>query len=134
VTDVGGPSGGWQIQDADERRREAFDTMIDDALDQIPSPFRERLNTVAVVAEDEPLPGQAAPGQTLLGLFQGVPRTAWGVDNSPIANKITIFRLPHERLYPDSEARARAVEGTVFHEVAHHFGISDERLRELQRR
>ena len=106
--------------------------MIDDALDQIPSPFREQLNTVAVVAEDEALPGQVAPGQTLLGLFQGIPRTTWGVDNAAIANKITIFRLPHERLYPDPAARARAVEATVFHEVAHHFGISDERLRELQ--
>ena len=132
MTDVGRPSGGWEIQDPDERRRDAFDTMIDDALDRIPSPFREQLNTVAVVAEDEALPGQAAPGQVLLGLFQGVPRTAWGVDNAPIANKITIYRLPHERLYPDPADRARAVEGTVFHEVAHHFGISDERLRELQ--
>jgi predicted Zn-dependent protease with MMP-like domain len=63
-----------------------------------------------------------------------VPRTAWGVDNVAVANKITIYRGPHERFYPDPAARAAAVEATVFHEVAHHFGISDDRLRELQHR
>jgi predicted Zn-dependent protease with MMP-like domain len=85
------------------------------------------------VAEDEPPPGHVPHGQTLFGLFQGVPRTAWGADNATIANKITIYRGPHERFYPDPASRSRAVEATVFHEVAHHFGISDDRLRELQR-
>ena len=92
MTGVGGPSGGWRIQDGEGRRREAFDALIDDALDRIPPPFRDRLDTVAVVAEDEPGPGQAPPGQTLFGLLQGVPRTAWGkcvgrgtIHNMPIA-------------------------------------------------
>ncbi len=133
MTDIGRPAGGWHISlGDDDRRREAFEAMIDDALERIPSPVRERLATVAVVAEDEPPPGHVPPGQTLLGLFQGVPRTAWGVDNATVANKITIYRGPHERLHRDPAARAAAVEATVFHEVAHHFGISDERLRELQ--
>jgi predicted Zn-dependent protease with MMP-like domain len=118
----------------EEQKREAFDALIDDALERIPPPFLDRLSTVAVVSEDEPPPGQVPPGQTLFGLFQGVPRTTWGVDNAIVANKITIYRGPHERFYPDPAARAKAVEGTVFHEVAHHFGISDARLRELQRR
>jgi predicted Zn-dependent protease with MMP-like domain len=136
MTGVGGPSGGWNISagDDEERRREAFDVMIDDALDRIPPPFSDHLDTVAVVAEDEPPPGQVPPGQTLFGLFQGVPRTSWGADNAAIANKISIYRGPHERFYPDPTARAHEVEATVFHEIAHHFGISDERLRELQRR
>jgi predicted Zn-dependent protease with MMP-like domain len=139
VTDTSGPPGGWTIRfghsaDDEERRREAFETMIDDALDQIPPPFRDRLDTVAIVAEDEPPPERVQPGQTLFGLFQGVPRTTWGADNAAIANKISIYRGPHERFYPDPAMRARAVEATVFHEVAHHFGISDDRLRELQHR
>ncbi len=135
MTDIGRPAGGWSIANtSDEQRREAFEAMIDDALDRIPSPFRERLGTVAVVAEDEAPPGHVPPGQTLFGLFQGIPRTTWGVDNAAIANKISIYRGPHERFYPDPAARARAVEATVFHEVAHHFGISDARLRELQGR
>jgi predicted Zn-dependent protease with MMP-like domain len=118
---------------AEERQREAFETMIDDAIDRLPPPFRDHLDTVAIVAEDEPPPERVPPGQVLFGLFQGVPRTTWGVDNAAIANKISIYRGPHERSYPDPVARARAVEATVFHEVAHHFGISDDRLRELQR-
>jgi predicted Zn-dependent protease with MMP-like domain len=139
VSDTGGPAGGWTIRfvpsgDDEERRREAFETMIDDALDQIPLPFRDHLDTVAIVAEDEPPAERVLPGQTLFGLFQGVPRTTWGADNAAIANKISIYRGPHERFYPDPAMRARAVEATVFHEVAHHFGISDDRLRELQHR
>jgi predicted Zn-dependent protease with MMP-like domain len=137
VTEGGGPHLTWTINLGDpseEQRREAFDTLIDDALERIPSPFRERLSTVAVVSEDEPPAGHVPPGQILFGLFQGVPRTSWGADNAIVANKITIYRGPHERFYPDPAARARAVEGTVFHEVAHHFGISDDRLRELQHR
>jgi predicted Zn-dependent protease with MMP-like domain len=135
MTDIGRPGGGWQISiGGEEARRDAFEAMVDAALERIPSPFRERLATVAVVAEDEPPPGHVPPGQTLFGLFQGVPRTAWGADGAEIANKITVYLGPHERRYPDPAARAAAVEETVFHEVAHHFGISDARLRELQRR
>ncbi len=133
MTETGGPSQGWRISvDSDEQRRESFETMIDDALDRIPPPFRDRLGTVAVVAEDEPPQGHVPAGHTLFGLFQGVPRTSWGADGAPIANKITIYRGPHERSFPDHAARARAVEATVFHEVAHHFGISDARLLELR--
>ena len=134
MTDTGRPSGGWHVSlGGEEQRREAFEAMIDDALERIPPPFLERLGTVAVVAEDEPPPAHVPPGQTLFGLFQGVPRTTFGVDNAAVANKISIYRGPHERFYPDPVARAHAVEATVFHEVAHHFGISDARLRELQR-
>jgi predicted Zn-dependent protease with MMP-like domain len=118
---------------SEEQRRERFEALIDDALDRIPSPFRERLDTVAVVAEDEPPPGHVPAGHTLYGLFQGVPRTAWGADNMAVANKISIYRGPHERAFRDPAALAQAVDNTVVHEVAHHFGISDERLRELQR-
>lgn len=138
MTDVRGSGVGWSISlrssepPDEDARREAFEAMIDEALDQIPSPFRERLDTVAVVAEDEPPPAHVPPNGTLFGLFQGVPRTTWGADNFAVANKITIYRGPHERFHPDPRAQAQAVEATVFHEVAHHFGISDDRLRELQ--
>jgi len=135
--DGGGPRITWQVAAADpwsdeDRRREAFEAMIDAAVERLPPPVLDRLNTVAIVAEDEPPPGHVPPGHVLYGLFQGVPRTAWGADNVAIANKITIYRGPHERAWPDPAARAQAVEGTVFHEVAHHLGISDDRLRELQ--
>jgi predicted Zn-dependent protease with MMP-like domain len=90
---------------------------------------------VAIVVEDEPTPGQlasvGAPG--LLGLYTGVPRTAWGAEGAAMASKITIFRGPHLRQFRDPDALARGVAETVRHEVAHHFGISDARLEELAR-
>jgi predicted Zn-dependent protease with MMP-like domain len=110
---------------------EAFEALVDDAIDQIPSPFAERLHTVAIVVEDEPLAEQVPPGRMLLGLYTGVPRTAYGADNAAVPSKIAIYRGPLTRAYPDRAALAAAVESTVFHEVAHHFGISDDRLREL---
>jgi predicted Zn-dependent protease with MMP-like domain len=90
---------------------------------------------VAIVIEDEPTADQlasvGAPG--LLGLYSGVPRTAYGAGEAAVASKISIFRGPHLRQYRDPDALARGVTDTVHHEVAHHFGISDARLVELQR-
>jgi predicted Zn-dependent protease with MMP-like domain len=111
-----------------------FDVLVGLAIDAIPSPFAERLGSVAIVVEDEPTPEQlssvSAPG--LFGLYQGVPRTAWGADQAPVSSKITIFRGPLERAYPNDASLADAIADVVRHEVAHHFGISDARLRELQ--
>jgi predicted Zn-dependent protease with MMP-like domain len=110
---------------------EEFGALVDAAIERIPPPFSDRLDTVAIVVEDEPNPGQVPPGSVLFGLYQGVPRTTWGVDNVAWSNKISIFKGPLERHYRSPEALAEAVVGVVFHEVAHHFGISDGRLREL---
>jgi predicted Zn-dependent protease with MMP-like domain len=103
-----------------------FDAMVAAALAKIPEPFASRLDSVAIVIDEESFP-------PLLGLYQGVPRTTYGADQAPVPNKITIFRRVLEWHYAAGSARRDAVEDTVFHEVAHHFGISDERLRELQR-
>jgi predicted Zn-dependent protease with MMP-like domain len=105
------------------------------ALDRLPPAFAERLGSVAIVVEDEPSPAQLASvgAHGLFGLYQGVPRTALAADAAPIPSKITIFRGPLARAHGDPVALGRAVEETVLHEVAHHFGISDARLRELGR-
>ena len=112
-----------------------FETMVFAALDSLPVVFRERLGSVAVVIEDEPTADQlsATGAWGLLGLYTGVPRTAWGAENAAIASKITIFRGPHLRQFRDQESLALGVADTVRHEVAHHFGISDARLEELAR-
>jgi predicted Zn-dependent protease with MMP-like domain len=111
-----------------------FDAVIDDVIDTLPAAFVAQLGSVAIVVEDEPTADQlasvGAPG--LFGLYQGVPRTRWGVDNVPIPSKITLFRGPLTRANPGPERLARAVEDTLLHEIAHHFGIDDERLRSLQ--
>ena len=65
---------------------------------------------------------------------RGVPRTRWGADNAAVPSKITLFRGPLVRSSRSMSSLARAVESTLLHEIAHHFGISDDRIRELQRR
>ena len=111
-----------------------FDDAIDAAIERLPPIFAEQLDSVAIVVEDEATPEQLAevraPG--LYGLYQGVPRTRWGVDNVPIPSKITLFRGPLMRANPEPRQLALAIEDTLFHEIAHHLGIDDARLRELQ--
>jgi len=104
-----------------------FDELVTRALAAIPEPFASRLDSVGIVVDEDSPPGR------LLGLYQGVPRTVLGADHAAVPNKITIFRRSLEWAYRDPAALQQGVEDTVFHEVAHHFGISDERLRELQR-
>ena len=105
-----------------------------DALDNLPAPFRDQLGSVAIVIEDEAsadlLASVGAPG--LYGLYQGIPRTAPSADGAPTPSKITIFRGPLMRAHRDPAALAAAVADTVYHEIAHHFGISDRRLQELK--
>jgi predicted Zn-dependent protease with MMP-like domain len=112
-----------------------FDSLIVAALEQLPDPFRGRLGSVAIVVEDEPTPDQLTSVRAtgLFGLYEGVPRTSWAAESAPIASKITIYRGPLTRTYRDPAALAAAVTDTVYHEIAHHFGISDARLEELRR-
>ena len=106
-----------------------------DALEALPAEFRDRLGSVAIVIEDEPTPAQLAAvgARGLYGLYQGVPRTAYGADQAAVPSKITIFRGPLQRSYWTPEALRAGVIDTVHHEIAHHFGISDARLREIER-
>jgi predicted Zn-dependent protease with MMP-like domain len=110
-----------------------FDVLIARALEQLPEPFRSRLDTVAIVVDDEASAEtlERTEARGLFGLYEGVPRTAFGASGAPAASKITIFRRPLEAYYLEPTALARAVRDTLFHEIAHHFGISDARLREI---
>ncbi|HEU0236944.1 MAG TPA: metallopeptidase family protein [Candidatus Limnocylindrales bacterium] len=113
---------------------DSFAELVVAALERLPAQFRDRLGSVAIVVEDEPTAAQlAATGaRGLFGLYEGVPRTALGADRAPIASKITIFRGPLERAYGSPAGLAEAVDDVVRHEIAHHFGIDDARLRELR--
>jgi predicted Zn-dependent protease with MMP-like domain len=115
---------------AEDRRADDIEALVAAAVDGLPGDIRERMSNVAVVVEDEP-----PPGSNLLGLYQGIPltqRTQWYTGVVP--DKITIYRLPLERLYGhDQRLLAAQVVRVVRHEIAHHFGISDERLVELDR-
>jgi len=108
---------------------ERFDRLVADALDALPEWVRTRLENVAVVVEDGSPPGRSG----LLGLFEGIPQSRRGGGYSGVLpDRITLFRHPIERASDGDERRLRGlVAHTVAHEVAHHFGISDDRLREL---
>lgn len=114
---------------------DSFGDFIQRAIDGLPEAFRERLDGVAIVVEDEPTPDQlrSVGAAGLFGLYQGVPRTRWAADSAPIPTKITIFRGPLERANRNPARLEAAVADTVRHEIAHHFGIDDARLRDLQR-
>ena len=109
---------------------ERFEAYAREGLDSLPPDLRSEMSNVEIVVEDEP-PG----GQPLLGLYQGIPLTRRGSGYTGVLpDKITIYRGPLERLYgADRESLRRQIKRVVLHEVAHHFGISDERLEELGR-
>jgi predicted Zn-dependent protease with MMP-like domain len=107
-----------------------LDDYVQDALDLLPPELLEQMSNVEIVVEDEP-----PPGQPLLGLYQGVPLTRrTGQYGGVLPDKITIYSGPLIRLYgSDPELLRRDVARVVLHELAHHFGISDERLLEIDR-
>jgi predicted Zn-dependent protease with MMP-like domain len=107
-----------------------FDDSVQAAIDSLPEDLREAMSNVAIMVEDEP-----PPGMPLLGLYEGVPLTRRTTGYSGVPpDKITIYRGPLERHYGrDPDLLQRQIRRVVLHEIAHHFGISDERLRELDR-
>ena len=107
-----------------------FEQEVEDALASLPRELRDAISNVEIVVEAEP-----PPGQPLLGLYQGIPLTQRGSGYSgALPDKITIYQGPLERLYgADRDGLRRQIRRVVLHEVAHHFGISDERLVELDR-
>ena len=119
--------------------RERFEDLVRRALAELPPEIAQRIENVDVLVEEWPTREQLASGRvpagsTLLGLYQGVPLTKRTHGYNMIApDRITIFQRPLERLARDEEDLVRRVRDTVVHEVAHHFGISDPRLREIER-
>jgi len=107
-----------------------FEDSAQAAIDSLPDDLRQAMSNVAIMVEDEP-----PPGQPLLGLYEGVPLTRRTTGYSGVPpDKITIYRGPLERHYGhDPVVLQRQIRRVVLHEIAHHFGISDERLRELDR-
>jgi predicted Zn-dependent protease with MMP-like domain len=105
---------------------DTFGRLVEQALDSIPDELRRRMRNVVVAVED------IGPSPNLLGLYQGVPLTARTTSYAGVLpDQITIYRLPILRHARSVEDVVRQVRVTVVHEVAHHFGISDERLHEL---
>jgi predicted Zn-dependent protease with MMP-like domain len=118
--------------------RERFEELVRLALDTLPDDIAGRIDNVDVEVEDWASPRTLASarvprGSTLLGLYQGVPLTQRNSGYNMVPpDRITIFQGPLERLATSDDDLVRRVRDVVVHEVAHHFGISDERLREIE--
>lgn len=117
-----------------------FDKLVESAYARIPARFRKRLENVALIVEPEPSAQQLAAagtssGCTLLGLYHGRPLTRRSVsDGFVMPDQITIFQGPHERLARNAAHLEKMVEDTVWHEVAHYFGMDERRVRAAERR
>jgi len=106
-----------------------FERLVEKALQRIPLRFRRRMKNVAIVIEKEP------PRPGLLGLYQGHPLTNRSVfDGFTMPDKITIFQGPHERLSRTRAKLERMVFDTVWHEIAHYFGMDEPQVRRAERR
>ena len=118
--------------------RRRFEELVADAMEEIPEPLWNFIDNVVITVEEWPTRRQiestgVGPGNTLLGLYEGVPLTV-RTSHYGLAppDKITIFRGTILRFCgPDEDAIRSQVRQTVLHEIAHHFGISDQRLIEL---
>lgn len=111
-----------------------FEQLVNKAVVSIPAKFKKAMDNVNVVVEDWPSM-EVARGRLLLGLYQGVPKTIWGRwQGLKVPDKITIFRGPIIFLARgDKQAIKKLVVDTVEHEIAHHFGISDERIEQMKK-
>ncbi len=108
--------------------RERFEELVDQALDDIPDELTQLVRNVVVLVEDEPPEDEP----DLLGLYDGVAMTerdgSYGLE---LPDRILIFRNPLLDMCESEEELVDEVRITVVHEVAHHFGIDDDRLHEL---
>jgi len=117
--------------------RAEFDRLVAEAVDGLPPEFAEKLDNVEFIVEDYPRPEdyvghRIEPGRLILGLYHGVPlirRSVFATNLMP--DRITIFQRNIERVCDTREQIIYQVQHTVLHEIAHHLGITDERLREL---
>jgi predicted Zn-dependent protease with MMP-like domain len=116
---------------------ERFEEMVAQAVNALPPEFAERIDNVEFVVEEYAVPSdyglsEQEPGSVLLGVYRGVPLTRRTSGYHMAApDKIVIFRGPLQRLASSEFDLERRVARVVRHEIAHHFGISDERLREI---
>ena len=115
--------------------RDRFRRMVQQALEEIPEPFAQRIAGVAIVVRREPNAEDRAEAglegdDELFGLYTGTPLTERFDYQMALPDRIVIFQGPHERHF-SRDALPREIRRTVMHEVAHHFGIDDARLEEL---
>ena len=121
-------------------RASTFDELVEQAFRRIPLRFRKRMQNVAIVVEPEPthehlMSGRVPSGSTLLGLYQGRPlplRSSFESFSMP--DRITLFQGPIERAAQGPSDVPRVIADTLWHEIAHYFGMTERQVRAAERR
>lgn len=119
--------------------QDEFDDYIELAIKQLPDEFRLKLDNVEILVEDFPSPEQLhklqmRKGHTLLGLYEGIPQTKRGAGygvGGTMPDKITLFRYTILAVSSDKESAVKQIKDTLYHEIGHHFGMSEEELRKV---
>jgi len=119
--------------------RDKFEKLVWEGIEAIPKRFLEKLDNVDIVIEDKPAEEQMrklklGPGVKLFGLYQGVPQTKRGHYSWVLPDKITIFKEPIESVCFSDEKVKERVKKTVWHEIAHHFGMDEQKVRKAEKR
>ena len=119
--------------------RDKFEELVRQGIEAIPQRFLKKMNNVDIVIEDEPTKEQMkelklGKGAKLFGLYQGVPQTKRGHYSWVLPDKITLFKKPIEEVALSEEEIKAKVKETVWHEIAHHFGMDEERVRRAKKR
>jgi len=120
---------------------EKFEALVNEGMKAIPEEFLNKLDNVVIVIEDEPSPSQLKKlrvgyGSSLFGLYEGIPRNRRSNYAQVVPDKITIFKRPIEDHARSEQEVREMVSNTVWHEIAHHFGLDEEEVRkaDLRRR
>lgn len=119
--------------------RDAFEKLVAEGVASIPERFRRLIENTAIIVEDAPTPSQlkktgVRAGSILLGLYEGVPKTSRYGALPSLPDKITIFQQSIEAVAHTDEAIREEVKKTVWHEIGHHFGLSEHAVRKAQTR
>ncbi len=114
-----------------------FEELVNEGIKAIPKRFLEKLNNIEIVIEDKPRPEQIrklklSKNSTIFGLYEGVPQTKRWHYGQVLPDKITIFKNPIEKVARSEKEIKEIVKNTVWHEIAHHFGFDEKRIRELE--
>lgn len=118
----------------------AFEAILSQVLDELPEKYVSNMQNVAIVYADEPTPEQRVKlklrcNQSLYGLYEGIPLTKRGTNyNLVLPDKITVFKIPLVESSHDLAALKANVKHTLWHEIAHHFGLGHDRIHQLEQK
>jgi len=119
--------------------KEEFEKIVEEGIKAVPKKFLEKLKNVDICIEDEPTLFQlkklkAKKGFLIFGLYEGIPQTKRRYYAQVLPDKITIFKKSIEKIAKSEEEIKKRVKNTVWHEIAHHFGMSERQVRGAEKK